>query len=391
MASWELGKLDFHMPSNVVFGWGRVGEIVNLALGLGQRVLLVTMPDLPQGEQVRYFLTRGGLDVTLYASCEPEPSVERIDAAWAELGQAEYDLIVGVGGGSAMDTAKAFAVLDAGGGSAWEYTIEAGAKQRAVPPNLLPIIAVPTTAGTGSEVTQNSVLTNRTLAKKAPIRSPRICPRVALIDPDMTVSMPPLLTASTGFDAWTHAYERYFGTEVISPFIHQLSLNAMAMVVEHLETAIAEPHNQVARTAMAWASTQAGMVVVADGGEAALHVFGLPIGAVAHIPHGQALAIVTQALTRYHGRTNPRRGAELGNLFGLDLDGAPPEEVGDALAEAVVDWLKRIGLPHTLGGQGIGAERIPEFVDAISLTRVGNVFGPEFGRDDIIRTYEQSL
>jgi alcohol dehydrogenase class IV len=391
MTSWELGKLDFYMPANVVFGWGRVGEIADLALGLGRKALLVTMPDLSQGEQVRYFLARGGLEVTVHAGCEPEPTVEGIDAAWAELGEREYDFIVGVGGGSAMDTAKAFAVLQAGGGGAWEYTIEAGAEQRPVPANLLPIIAVPTTAGTGSEVTHNSVLTNRALAKKAPIRSPRICPRIALIDPDLTLSMPLLLTASTGFDAWTHAYERYFGTEVLSPFIHQLSLNAMAMVVEHLETAIAEPHHQAARTAMSWAATQAGMVVVAAGGEAALHVFGLPIGAVAHIPHGQALAIVTQALTRHHGKANPRRGAALGRLFGLELDGAAPDEVGDALAEAVVAWLKRIGLPHTLGGHGIGAERIPEFVDAISLTRVGNVFGPQFGRDDTVRVYKQSL
>ena len=389
--SWELGGLDFFMPANIVYGWGRVGEISDLVRSFGHRALVVTMPDLPHGERVQDLLRAGGMDVALYAGCEPEPSIEGIDAAWADLSAGAYDVIVGVGGGSAMDTAKAFAVLQAGGGSAWDYTIEAGQDQRPVPADLLPIIAVPTTAGTGSEVTYNAVLTNRTLSKKAPIRSPQICPRVALIDPELSVTMPPMLTASTGFDAFTHAYERYFGTQELSPYIHQLALNGMAMVVDNLETAVREPGNHQARMALSWAATQAGMVVVAKGGEAALHVFGLPIGAVSHVPHGQALAIMTGPITQYHALAKPERARELAGLFGIDAGGMRPEDLSQALADALVEWIHRIGLPTTLSGHGIGPERINDFMAAISETRIRNVFGPGFCPGDIQGMYRQSL
>jgi alcohol dehydrogenase class IV len=331
------------------------------------------------------------MDIVTHDGCEPEPSIEGIDAAWDELGKQDYDLIIAVGGGSVMDTAKAFAVLQGGGGSAWEYTVEMGDGRRAVPQRLLPIVAVPTTAGTGSEVTYNSVLTNRGLGKKAPIRDAAVCPRVALIDPELTVSMPPRLTASTGFDAFTHAYERFFGTEQLSPYIHQLSVLGMQMVIDNLETTVGEPQNEQARTAMSWAATQCGMVVVAEGGEAALHVFGLPIGAVAHVPHGQALAIMLAAITRRHVRTKPHRGRELAGLFGLDAQAMDVPELEDRLVATLVDWLQRVGLPTTMAGQSITADKIPQFMAAISRTRLARVFGPDFDDADVREAYQESL
>jgi alcohol dehydrogenase class IV len=349
------------------------------------------MADIPHGDRVRELLQAGGLEVVTHDGCEREPSIEGIDAAWQELGQQDYDVLVAVGGGSAMDTAKAFAVLQAGGGSAWDYTVEMGEDRRPVPASLLPIVAVPTTAGTGSEVTYNSVLTNRGLRVKAPIRDPAICPRVALIDPELTVSMPPRLTASTGFDAFTHAYERFFGTAELSSYVHQLSVIGMQTVVDHLETAVRDPQNVGARTALSWAATQNGMVVVAEGGEAALHVFGLPIGAVAHVPHGQALAIMIGPITRRHVRRVPQRARELAGLFGIQASDLPLAELEERLVLALVDWVRRIGLPTTLTGHGIGADQIPHLVQAISQTRLANVFGPEFGDAEIHQAYRESL
>ena len=386
----DLGNLDFYMPARVVFGWGRIVEVGALARRFGRRALLVTMADIPHGEQVRALLEESGIEVTVHDRCEPEPSIEGIDRAWAGLKGRSIDLIVAVGGGSAIDTAKAFAVLQAGGGSAWDYTVEMGADRRTVPEPLIPLIAVPTTAGTGSEVTYNSVLTNATLGVKAPIRDAALCPRVALIDPALTQSMPPRLTASTGFDSFTHAYERFFGDEVLSPFVHELSMIGMQMVVDHLETAVRDPGDRGARTALAWAATQNGMVVVAEGGEAALHVFGLPIGAVAHVPHGQALAIMIAPLTRRHALRHPRRAAELAGLFGIDAAGLRAETLADRLVKALVGWVGRIGLPTTLSGHGIAVDQIGRFVGAISRTRLAQVF-PSYGEDEIAQVYRESL
>jgi alcohol dehydrogenase class IV len=386
----EMGELDFFMPARMLFGWGKVREVATWARTWGTRGLLVTMADIPHGERVRALLQEGGIDVVVYDRCEPEPSIEGIDAAWKELAQ-DYDCIVAVGGGSVMDTAKAFAVLHAGGGSAWEYTVEMGDDRRPVPSPLVPLIAVPTTAGTGSEVTYNAVLTNKRLREKAPIRDAALCPRIALIDPELTLSMPPLLTASTGFDAFTHAYERFFGTAELSAYIHQLSVMGMKMVIDNLETAVREPRNREARTALSWAATQNGMVVVAAGGEAALHVFGLPIGAVAHVPHGQALAIMTAAITRRHVRTKPHRARELAGLFGLDTAGLGGEELERALVSALSDWMHRVKLRTTLGEHGIAADQIPQFMQAISRTRLAAVFGPGFDEGDIREAYQESL
>jgi len=295
--SLEMGPVDFHLPTRVAFGWGAVARVGELAAPLGRRALLVTMRDLPHGARVAELLRAGGIDVEVWDGAEPDPSVEGIDSAAPMVREGGFDFMVAVGGGSAMDTAKALCLLAGNGGAAWEFTIEAGGDRRMGGPETLPLLAVPTTAGTGSEVTLVAVMTNRSLRKKAPIRDPRVYPAVALVDPELTVSMPPLLTAATGFDAFTHAYERFFGGR-LSALVHLLATTAMRAVVEHLETAVHEPADRDARTALAWAATQAGIALGPPGGEAALHIFGLPQGAVAGVSHGESLATMMRVITR---------------------------------------------------------------------------------------------
>jgi len=386
-----MGNLDYHLPTRIIFGWGKVNEIASLAEGFGKHALLVTMKDLPHGQRVRDLLNKAGIAVTFYDGCEPEPSIEGIDAAWASLQDEEYDAIVGVGGGSAIDTAKAFKVLRAGGGSAWEYTMEIGDERRPIPFRPIPLIAVPTTAGTGAEVTWNAVLRNKSQKKKAPIRDPFLFPTVALVDPELTLTMPARLTASTGFDAFTHAHERYLGTDDLSALAHQLCVTGMKLVIDNLETAIKEPGNREARTAMSWAATQNCMVIATAGGESALHIFGLPIGAVRGVPHGQALAVVTAPITRLHVHKKPDRARELAGLFGIDTSDLGIDDLEARLVSALVDWIDRIGLPSTMGGHGIGAEAIDTLIQSISMPRVRGALGSDFTTEDIREIYQRSL
>jgi alcohol dehydrogenase class IV len=202
--------------------------------------------------------------------------------------------------------------------------------------------------------------------------------------------MPARLTASTGFDAFTHAYERFFATAELSPFLHQLSVRGMQIVIDYLERAVRDSADREARSALSWAATQNGMVVVAEGGEAALHIFGLPIGAVSHVPHGQALAIVTEEITRRHTRRVPQRARELAALFEIDATALDGQALEEALASALVEWIERIGLPATLGGHGIDEREIPRFREAISRTRLANVFAG-YGDDEIDEVYRESL
>jgi len=381
----DMGDLDFQLPTRVVFGWGAVARAGELAAPLGRRALLVTMKGLAQSEQVAERLRAGGIELEVFDEAEIDPSVEGIDAAAPRVREGGFDFLVAVGGGSAMDTAKALCLLARGEGRAWDYTIEAGEGRRMGGPDTLPLLAVPTTAGTGSEVTLVAVMTNRTLRRKAPIRDPRVYPAVALVDPELTVTMPPRLTAATGFDAFTHAYERFFGGR-LSALVHLLATTAMRTVVEHLETAVREPANREARTALAWAATQAGIALGPPGGEAALHIFGLPQGAVAGVSHGESLATVMRVITRESLRRMPERRQELAAIVGL------PAEAGDAaILEAIEAWLRRVGLRTRMGEHGITEAQVADLVAAVSRERVAGVFGPGFGEEAVRRLYLESL
>jgi len=228
-------------------------------------------------------------------------------------------------------------------------------------------------------------MTNKGLAKKAPIRDPRVFPRIALVDPELAATMPPKLTAATGFDAFTHSYERFLGGDV-STLVHVLTTSAMKMVVDHLETAVNEPGNRDARTAMAWAATQSGIALQPPGGESCLHVFGLPLGAVAHVPHGEALAAVMRVITREALARLPHRRPELAQIMGL-----PADSSDEAVLEAIESWLTRIGLATRIGQHGITEDRIPDLVAAISRERIAKVFGAGFSEEDITRLYVDAL
>ncbi|MEW6358407.1 MAG: iron-containing alcohol dehydrogenase [Planctomycetota bacterium] len=380
-----MEPLDFNLPTQIAFGWGRASEAGELAAPLGRRALLVTMKDLPAGPRIADILRKSGIEVEIFDGAESDPSIECIAAAAPRVREGRFDFLVGVGGGSVIDTAKALCLLARGKGSAWDYTIETGDDRRMGGPDTPPLMAIPTTSGTGSEVTFIAVMTNKGLSKKAPIRDPMIFPRIALVDPELASTMPPKLTASTGFDAFTHGYERFFGGD-LSMLVHVLATTGMRTVVENLETAVNEPGNRAARTAMSWAATQCAMALAPPAGEACLHVFGLPLGAVAHVPHGQALAAVMRVITREGLRRMPKRRPELAAIMGLP-EGSGDEEILDCI-EA---WLKRIGLPTRMSGHGVTKDQIPALVAAISRPRIAKVFGDDFGEDDIKRLYIEAL
>ncbi len=376
-----MEPLDYHLPTRVVFGWGESSRLAEFAPEFGKRALLVTMKELEQGERAAAILRGGGVDLVVFDGAEPDPDAERIDAAAPMVREGAFDSVIAVGGGSVIDTAKVLCLLARTDRAAWEHTIEFGDDRAMGGPGTLPLVAVPTTAGTGSEVTQVAVLSNRREKKKAPVRDPAIYPRVALVDPELTVTMPPKLTAATGFDAFTHAYERFFGGS-LSMLVHVLTTTGMRTVVENLAVAVAEPNNRSARTALSWAATQCAVALAPPGGESALHILGLTLGAVAGVPHGESLAAVMRVITRESLKRMPHRRAELAAIMGIPAGSSDAE-----ILERIDSWLKGVGLATTLGEHGITEAMIPELVSAISRPRLAAVFGPGFGEDDIRKLY----
>jgi alcohol dehydrogenase class IV len=351
------------------------------------------MKDIPHGERIFTSLKDAGMHMILFDRCEPEPSIEGIDAAWMSLSDEDYDFIVSVGGGSVIDTSKAFRILKASGGSAWDYTVEKGDEKRPVPSRLIPQIAVPTTSGTGAEVTMVAVVTNKSLKKKAPIVDPEIFPTVAVVDPELTVSMPQKVTATTGFDAFTHAHEHYFGNKKLSPLGHQLCLSGMKTVVSTLEKTIDNPDDRDLRTILSWAATQNGLLLgaIALGAGSAVHVFSLPFGALLGLAHGDALAISVGPVTRYHIQRKPSRGKELGEIFGVNTKNIEGSELAETVGAGLNAWLSRIGLKTKLSDHGVEPGMIDAFLESVSVTRIRNSLDPNFSMEDIHKIYEECM
>lgn len=383
MAEGNQMQLDYHLPTRIVFGVGTLERLGELCRPLGRRALLVTMPEVPHGQRAAEMLEGAGIEAIVFDEAEANPRASSADAAGGLARETGCEFVVGLGGGSAMDAAKAAAVAATNAGPIWEYTIEYRGEQRAVREPPLPIVAIPTTAGTGSEVNGIAVLSNEQTRQKGPMRSPAIAPRIALIDPALTTTLPAQTTASTGFDAFTHAFERYLGGEA-HPFIDLLAEDAMRTVVTYLPRALARPDDLAARSRMSWAATQAAMCVVAPLGEAGLHIFGLPISAVLDAPHGETLAAMLPAVLTDLAEAHPDKCARLAQILGGE---ARPE----ACVGAAGRWLASIGMRMTLRGLGATEEHCRRLADSVNMDRLASSYCKRLTREDVQEMYRAAL
>ena len=375
-------SFEFYMPTRILFGPGVVQSVAEEVQKFSQRALLVTMSDLPFVSKVVDLLRSGGVDVTVFDECEPNPRAVTCDRAAALARGRNCSVFVGLGGGSAMDTAKGAAVAAAHEYPAWEFDIDYAGGAREATSVTFPIIAIPTTAGTGSEVSGVAVLSNAETKQKGPIRSPYIYPRTALIDPELTVSMPPELTAATGFDALSHALERYLSLRSHS-MIDLLAEDVIRTIVQNLKNAVENGNNLETRSKMAWASTQATICIGAKLNEAGIHILGLPLSAHLGIAHGPSLAVLTPFVLRDAAPHLPEKCTRLTELLGATRD--------TNCADAMKRWLSEIGLDLSLSDMDVIADLCPKLAQSVNLKRFANTFYKEKTRADVEKFYRDAL
>ena len=277
------------MSANILIpGMMRIGAGASLCLpdvltqlGL-KRPLIITGPVVIKYgylERVTDTLKDAGLDFGVFSEVPADPTSATVEAALQALGRAEYDCVVGLGGGSPMDTAKALSMVGVFGGSVRDYAVPMDNTEQG-----LAIIAIPTTAGTGSEATKVTIITDADNGEKMLCMGRAFMPTAALIDHQMTTTMPYRLTADTGIDSMTHAIEAYVSRKA-SPFSDSLALSAMKLIYQNIRTACNEPNNASAREAMMLGATQAGMAF-SNASVALVHGMSRPLGAHFHVPHG---------------------------------------------------------------------------------------------------------
>ncbi|GAN75942.1 iron-containing alcohol dehydrogenase [Acidisphaera rubrifaciens] len=328
-----MGVIQFAAPRAMVVGGGTAAQIADVLRRFGlSRPLIVTDPFMVSSgliDAVRAPLAAAGIGHAVFSDTVPDPTDTVVEAGMAALAGGGFDCLIGFGGGSPIDTAKAMAILAAGGGRMRDYKVPAAADGPG-----LPVIAVPTTAGTGSECTRFTVITDTERSEKMLIAGLAALPLAAIVDYELTYGLPKRTTADTGIDSLTHALEAYVSQRA-NPFSDALALSAMALIGRHLRTAYAEPRNAAAREGMMLGATQAGLAF-SNASVALVHGMSRPIGAHFHVPHGLSNAMLLPAVTRYSIDGAAARYATAARAIGFagagDDDAAACAKLVDGLA-----------------------------------------------------------
>ncbi len=331
-------RFEFATAGRILFGDGRLTEVGPLARELGSRALVVTGAHPERGQELYDLLNTAGVALQTF-SLSGEPTVEDALAGVLQARGFGCDLVIGFGGGSALDAAKAIAALTVNEGDIFEYLEVIGRAQPLTKP-ALPVIAIPTTAGTGSEVTRNAVLASPQHKVKVSVRSPHMLPRIALVDPVLTYDLPPAVTAATGMDALTQLIEPYVSSRA-NPLTDGICLQGLHCAVRSLRRAYQDGSDAGARRDMAFASLCGGLAL-ANAGLGAVHGFAGPFGGMYDAPHGAVCAAllapvcainIQALLTRAPGHASLARYAELATILTGDVS---------AGVEDGVEWLQQL-------------------------------------------------
>jgi alcohol dehydrogenase len=341
---------SFYMPTRIRFGWGRLSEIRQVVGELkGKKIFLATGDGFPKQSDAfqRVLQLLEGIPVEPFAEVEENPSIETVDRGAERCRAAGCDLVIGLGGGSALDGAKAVAMLQRNPGSIREYLDQ----ERVCQTKGLPVIAIPTTAGTGSEVTPFTVITHKAKRAKPAIAPPQNFPEVALVDPELTMTMPPRVAASTGLDVLCQAVEGFWSTQG-NPATRALAIQGIRLAVENLEGACLRREKEAVAN-MALASHLTG-IQMSNIGNTFIHPLSYPVTVDCGVPHGFACAVFLPAAIRFNAPAIGERFADLLRLLNLaDIE---------AFARRVEGLMERLGALTRLRSAGVTEEALPDMV-----------------------------
>jgi alcohol dehydrogenase class IV len=342
----------FGLPAVLIIGSGASEQVGEESRKLGAtKGLIVTdavLNKLGLLDNIKRALSQSKIQFTLYSDVFAEPTVGFVEEGIKAYRENGCDFLLAVGGGSAIDTAKAIAIMVTNTGSLEDYQ---GLNK--VPEGGVPLIAVPTTAGTGSEVTQFTIITDTKRNVKMLIGSPFLIPRKAIVDPLLTLSMPRSLTAATGIDALTHAIEAYISMKA-QPMSDIFSLSAIELISGNLRRAWSNGNDIEAREKTMLGALQGG-IAFSNSSVALVHGMSRPIGAYFHIPHGVSNAALLGVVTQFSLIGNPARFARIASAMGENVGHRPAMEAANLAAKSIKRLIKDIKIPSL---QELGVDKV---------------------------------
>ena len=354
-----MKQFDYYQPTEILYGEGRINELGEIVKKYGKKCLLVTTPVFPavedQYSKVKKILTDSGIEVAHFDKVQPNPTTEIITAGAEMAKSLGAEAVIGLGGGSSMDSAKAIAVEATHEGSCWDYLFFKKEPTDAT----LPIIAVSTTSGTGSQVTQVAVVTNTAERDKSALYHPIIYPNVCVIDPELMLTVPKRVTAATGFDAMCHSFESTLNPGS-SDYINTMAFRSIEIVVETLPYLLENLDDQEARSKMAMSDTYGGLCI-ANSGVTLPHGVGMAIsGMYPNVPHGESLAIIYPQFSRFTYESAVPEFARLARIFNPHLNKESELFAAEKACEEIDNFLQKIGLWVRLKEYGMPEDEIPK-------------------------------
>lgn len=352
---------SYFCSTRIEMGMGKAKELPALlqALEAGSSLLLVSDPGVIRAglvAPIHTALENAGFRVSLFDRLSQNPRDTECMEGAAQFRDVSADMVVAIGGGSAMDTGKAIALCGPNGGMPADY-----ADGRLAYANIAPIICVPTTAGTGSEVTRSSVITESSTHRKMTLKHASLRPTLAVLDPLLTCSVPPAVTAATGVDALVHAIEGYT-CKVTNPISQALGARAMKTIVSALPVAFADGQNEAARYAMLEGSLLAGLCF-GSADVAAVHCLAEALGGLYDTPHGVANSVFLPHVLRFNAVENKAMHAELARYMGFGTDADADELAVEKLIAGIADWTESLGIPKLKDLPGVKTEDFPRIVE----------------------------
>jgi alcohol dehydrogenase class IV len=345
-----MKNFNFHQTTKIFFGKGEICNLGKITRQYGKKVLLVTthasIPALKeQYDRIKQTLADEGLTVTHFDKVIPNPTTDTIREGAGLARDNRCDVVIGLGGGSSMDAAKAISVEATHAGSCWDYLFY---KTPQPDPNkLLPVIAVSTTSGTGSQVTQVAVVTNTRERDKSALYNNILYPKVCIIDPELMISVPKFVTATTGFDVLCHAFESSIHPNA-GAYVNLLAWEAISLVVTNLPALVSDLSDTEKRQKMAWADTLGGLCI-ANAGVTLPHGMGMAIGGMyPHVAHGEALAIVYPAFAEFTWKSAIPQFARLARIMNPILQSVPDDEAAFNAVKEIPAFLESLGLLKSL-------------------------------------------
>lgn len=383
-----FSKMRKFMAPEFIFGTGSRHLAGQYAQNLGgRRVLLVSDPGVMAAGwtgQVAASLEESGLPYVLYTDVSPNPRAEQIMAGAQIYAEQRCNLLVAVGGGSALDCAKGIGIVTSNGGHILQYQ----GVDRVLQP-MPPLICIPTTAGTAADISQFAIIADRQKRTKIAIISKAVVPDLALIDPETTTSMDPFLTACTGLDALTHAIEA-FVSRASSPVTDLHALQAIRQIADHLLSTIRQPHNLEERTAIMLASLNAGLAF-SNAILGATHAMAHSLGGLHDLPHGLCNANLLDRVVEINFTAAPERFERIAAELGMDLRGLTRTEGKAALVQRLRDLREAAGLAPSLRTLGVGTDDIPR-LGKVAMQDPCLITNPrQLKQRDIEVLYEEAL